>query len=577
MPSLSAEEEAKSEVRALPGIRPGGSQRTDHRLSRSMALNQETADLFAEHSLEGVFQRTVDVARDLVDALYGVLRVRRHDEGGVQLYTSGLTPEACRAISPLLAEGGPLAELTRQGRSLRVEDLNKGSWTSGPLPEHPPIKSLLAVPIPDRSGPLSELYIFDRRDGRPFSTADERLILMLARHSAVAVANAQLYEQMQGRLQQLISLRHVSAAVTSELDLQRVLRLVAQKSMELTGSSGAAIGLLDPQGGLIRYSTAVGRDAEAIQGLALPLANSLGGWALQNRQTAKVDDLASDPRVLPSVVGTLRARSAIFVPLFVRGEPLGTLVALDRDGGQPFRPEDVELLEAFGHQAAVAINNARLYDRVQRLAVLEERERIARDLHDGTNQAIYAVGLGLEYALELVETAPSEARAHIQRAIRDLNAVMLDLRAFIMGLQVADGTGDLRQLLAQLVEEFRARYPLPVALDVASDAGTLSGEVARHHVVQIVREALSNAVRHASPQRVQVIALRAGPTLRIGVADDGRGFDPQAPPGPEHRGLRNMRDRALALGGQLFIDSSPGQGTRVVLELPVLDGGNSQT
>ncbi|HEY8477351.1 MAG TPA: GAF domain-containing sensor histidine kinase [Chloroflexota bacterium] len=539
--------------------------------SRLQALSDAAATIVAERSLEVVLQRIVDLARELVRARYGALGVA--DERGTiqQFYTSGITPEERAAIGPLPQGRGLLGVLIREGKPLRVADIAKDPRSVGFPPNHPPMTSLLGVPIVGRRGVLGDLYLTDKDGGRPFSAADERLILLLSRHAAVAIENAELYAQLHYHIQRLHALREVSAIVTGELDFTRVLDLVARKSMELTGADGAAISLLDARAKLLRYVTAVGKGADTLRGLAIDAERSLGGWALARRAAVRLDDVRVDAPGVPSIAEAVQARSAIFVPLEVRGEPLGVLVALDRQGGRPFRDEDVALLEAFGHQAAIAIANARLHEQVQRLAVLEERQRIARDLHDGIIQAIYGAGLGIDHAARILDAQPEEARTLLRQAVVGLDGALRDIRAYIKGLRSEQAVSSPVEQLERVLAECRARHGVDVTLQQGASLDALP-EAAVHHLVHVVREALANAVRHGLARHITVALSEEEGVLQVVVRDDGRGFDPDTPPPPGHHGLRNMAERAQLLGGSLAVESRPGRGTTVALRVPLETG-----
>jgi signal transduction histidine kinase len=230
---------------------------------------------------------------------------------------------------------------------------------------------------------------------------------------------------------------------------------------------------------------------------------------------------------------------------------------------------DLRLVELFARHAGIAIDNARLHAQAGRLAVAEERDRIGRDLHDGIIQSLYAVGLSLEDLPEIMAEAPDEAAERIDSAIESINLAIRDIRNFIYGLrpEAIDGTQVVAGLAA-LAEEVRHGGLVDVIadLDPAADPGLDTS--AGSELLNLVREALSNAVRHGHAQRISIELVRGETGSTLAIADDGVGFDLSRLVGTGHHGLANMRARANVVGGQLEIRTAPGDGTRVVVILP---------
>ena len=275
-------------------------------------------------------------------------------------------------------------------------------------------------------------------------------------------------------------------------------------------------------------------------------------------------DASADERVIQPIVRA-GVGPAVFIPLAVRGRILGTLTVANAKGG-PLLPEtEVQLVETFAEQAAVAIEYGRLQRELQRLALLEDRERIAKELHDGAIQALFAVGMGLQGSAALA--ASDELRERIQDAVEELDRVIRDLRNYIFGLRpgiLADR--QLDQALQRLCEEFQERTGVVAIAEidrqVAAELASQAGEV-----VQLAREALSNVSRHAEAATCRLSLYRAEDGRVLEVDDDGCGFDPAAAAGTGH-GLRNLQERAEGLGGRAEISSSLGQGTNLRVTLP---------
>ena len=288
------------------------------------------------------------------------------------------------------------------------------------------------------------------------------------------------------------------------------------------------------------------------------------GDVIRTGKAVVLADAGADPRTAQPIVAA-GAGPAVFVPLAVRGRTLGTLTVANGRGGPLLRETEVQLVETFAEQAAVALEYARLQGELKRLAVLEDRERIAKELHDGAIQALFAVGMGLQGSALLA--TDDDLRGRLQHAVEELDRVIRDLRNYIFGLRpgiLADR--QLDQALHGLAEELQQRTGVLVITEVdPAAAAELTGRAA--DVVQLAREALSNVSRHAGAATCRVSLYRDEDGGVLEVDDDGRGFDPATISGTG-QGLRNLRERAEGLGGRAEIDSTPGQGTRVRVTIP---------
>jgi signal transduction histidine kinase len=260
--------------------------------------------------------------------------------------------------------------------------------------------------------------------------------------------------------------------------------------------------------------------------------------------------------------------SLLGVPVRVKGRTLGNLYLTDKESAPEFSEQDQRLVELFALHAGIAFENARLYEAVQKLAVIEERDRIGKDLHDGIIQGIYGVTLSLEDVQELSASEPAEAMARVDRAIDALHDTIRDLRNFIFGLrpELVDRT-DLTGLLAALADQLRQNSMIDVDIRLPDTPIDLPAH-ARAELLQIAREALSNVARHSEGTRAKLGLTAAADEIVLEVVDNGRGFDTAAPRTNEHYGLGNMRDRAVALGGSIELDSVPGSGTRIIVRIP---------
>lgn len=376
----------------------------------------------------------------------------------------------------------------------------------------------------------------------------------------------------------LDAIHEAALTITSELSLPVVLNRIVTLARDLVNARYAALGIPDPTGDhLVQFITS-GMTPEEEQHVGnLPVGKGLLGALLEpGAESIRLKDLSEDARSVGFVNHHPHMTSFLGVPIRLRGKLLGNLYLTDKLDAEEFSEEDEKIIEALAGYAAVAIENARLYKQVQRLVVLEERDRIGMDLHDGIIQSIYAVGLTLDHTNYLMDEDASAARERLNEAIRGLNTIIKDIRNYILDLRPErfDGS-DLRAALNRLAREFQANTLANV--DVNYDAklnGHLNEKtaVAAFHIVQ---EALANAAKHAAATHLDVVIALKGNEVVVGVRDNGRGFKEEDTHQRLGHGLSNMELRARAIGGRLKIDSQPGAGTVVTAYLPLTEGYKS--
>jgi len=368
----------------------------------------------------------------------------------------------------------------------------------------------------------------------------------------------------------LAALDEAIRAMAGVLAVDRVLQVIVDRVRVLTGARYAALGLQDQSGAMEQFITSgINRPDRARIG-APPRGHGLLGVMIRENRTIRLDDLMTDPRRVGFPPNHPEMHSFLGVPVVVRGRTLGNLYLTEKEGG--FTDDDQREIETFARHAGIAMENARLHEQVQRLAIVEERERIGKDLHDGVIQAIYAVGLSLDDVPEMMDGEPVEARRRVERAIDSLDQTIRDIRNFIFGLRPAllDGV-DVVEGLAALADEFRVNTMIDVELRAGPTVTTpVIGPDRTVELLAIAREGLSNIARHARATRAE-ITVEPDPDIagvEIVVADNGTGFDPAAQRGIGHQGLRNMRTRAISIGATLLVDSRPGAGTRIIVRVP---------
>lgn len=373
------------------------------------------------------------------------------------------------------------------------------------------------------------------------------------------------------------ALEAASRAISSELDLDRVLQLIADSVRRLVDARYAALGIVGDDGRIERFITSgISPEVRAAIG-PLPEGHGLLGTIIRDGVTLRIPDIAKHPETFGFPPNHPPMHSLLGVPVRVDGRPIGNFYLTEKQGATAFSQDDEDLVELFALHAAIAIQHARLHARVRELALVDERLRISRDLHDGIIQSIYAVSLSLEEVAELIGQDAGQAADRVDRAIDRLNATILDLRTFIAGLAGSPDRPSLAEALEAAAAEVVGQADLEFSMDLEIDdavAERLAPEI-QHELVQVAREALSNVVRHSGARRASLRLAIDGGDLVLAIEDDGQGFDPAVRIGQGHFGLPNIRDRAVTIGGGALIESAPGTGTRIIVRLPIPPGAMS--
>jgi len=521
--------------------------------------------LASELSLPVVLQRIVDLAAQVTDARYGALGVI--GEGGdlVEFITTGLSAKQRTSIGALPRGRGVLGLLIRQPRPIRIANIAGHAKSVGFPAHHPPMHSFLGAPVQAMGKVFGNIYLTEKRGARTFSKEDEESVVILATQAGVAIANATLYEETRRRERWLDALRATTSDILAGVDADSLLTRIAERARDLAGADLATIATAGSNPDQLVVAAAVGAHAARVRGLLMPASKSISGDVMESGRLLVTDDASAHRAAYQPIVRLGRVGPAIFVPLRVGGRATGTLTVANMKGGRRFDQKTVQLVETFADQASVAMEYVRAQADVQRVGLMEDRERIARELHDGVIQSLFAVGMGLQ-GTALMTGSPEQA-ARIEGAVGELDKVIRDLRNYIFGLRpgiLADR--QLDQALRALGEEVDSQSPAKVVVEVDSElAASLSGR--SHDIVQLAREALSNVVRHANAKSSTMRLVRLGREALLAIEDDGSGFDPRLD--SQGNGLRNMGERAASLGGRLQITTKNGAGTSVRITFPV--------
>jgi len=397
----------------------------------------------------------------------------------------------------------------------------------------------------------------------------------VARALGVAVDSAWSLAQVRDRAERLAALESATRAIAAELDVDWVLQLIVDRVRDLIGARYAALGIADGRGRIERFITSGITPEERAAIGHVPRGHGLLGLIISEGRTVRTQEIGAHPARSGFPDNHPAMTTFLGVPVMLKGRSVGNLYLTDKVDGGTFTEEDEHLVEMFAVHAAIAIENARLHDQVQRLAIVEERERIGKDLHDGIIQSIYAVGLSLEDVPDLIEDDRTDAVARVDRAIDALNLVIADIRSYILRLRPTDGEDeDPVEALARLGEEFRMHAVVELDVDLAAGADLLRSlePDRRSDLLFVAREALSNVARHSGATQAELVLAGVGGMLALVVEDNGRGFDPAAVGGPDalgrHQGLRNMHDRAVAMGGTFTVERPGSSGARIIVRVP---------
>jgi len=348
--------------------------------------------------------------------------------------------------------------------------------------------------------------------------------------------------------------------------VRQVLQKITEVARLLVKAKYAALGVHDGQGSISQFITA-GITPEQREKIGpLPVGSGLLGHMLHNGESLIVKNIVDHPSAVGFPEHHPVMHNLLGVPIFSKDELIGALYLADKADGPDFTETDQHLVEMLALHAAIAIENARLYGQNQRLAILEERERFARDLHDGIIQSIYAVGLTLDQVkLDMPSTSEIIAE-QIDLSMKSLANVIQDLRNYIFDLRPqALRYEGLKTRLEGLIKELRVNTLLPIQAEISPDIDNHLSDMQARHVFHICHEALANAARHAKAKHISLGVLREGGVVTLWVEDDGVGFNGKPRVKPGHRGLANMYARASEIGAKLNIETAPQEGTRLTM------------
>lgn len=539
--------------------------------------------------LDETLHRIVATAADLVDARYAALGVLGSDGGTSRFVHHGMDDAAVARIRTLPRGVGILGLLTRDPRPLRLSDLTAHPHFAGFPPGHPPMHTFLGVPILVREQVYGNLYLTDKREGE-FTNDDAELVAALAAAAGVAIRNARLFAHSRRRQQWQRAVTAVDTLVLAGAPDAEVAEEAARSACGLASAAASVMVLPDEVGRLSRIAV-VTSDAAALDDPRWSVVHSRlpedtrerlarmpelvgrpvpadSGYALAHQEgRSLVGAEARMGLVDPDLFGP-----AVMLPLIARDQTIGALGLYRFAGDEAFNDEVIELAEAFATQVAMALSFGFERRERERLAVFEERDRIARDLHDLVIQRLFATGMMLEGATRIAATPPVLAE-RIGVAVDELDATIKEIRTSIFELH--DSTegpswvGARARVLAEVERAARGIEPRP-RVTFAGPVDTFVAGALAGHLVAAVREGLSNALRHSGGQTIDVQVTAAADMVRLTVLDDGHGLPADGP--TRMSGLANLADRAAAMGGGCRLTNrSEGTGAELRWWVPLTD------
>ncbi len=375
-------------------------------------------------------------------------------------------------------------------------------------------------------------------------------------------------EKIEIRSRQLAALHQAALAISGEVALDKVLQQIVDSARELIGAQYAALGVPNAQGFFETFVYSGLSREEAARIPHVPKGLGLLGALIRDKRPIRISNIADYTMSVGFPPGHTPMWSFLGVPILAGEESLGNLYLTNKAGTTDFTADDQEIVEMLAAHAAIAIQNARLYEQIGRLAIIEERTRIGMDLHDGVIQSIYAVGLTLESTRLAMADNPAEADHLLEVSIQGLNDTIRDIRNFILDLRPHRFQGNLNEGIARLVREFQANTMVAVQLEIPKNVMEGMLPTVARTIFLTTQEALANVARHARAKEVHIRLKTTSSAVLLTITDNGRGFNMTKQTHVGH-GLSNMRARAEELGGSFHLHSSVGHGTTLSLTLPI--------
>ena len=541
------------------------------------SLYQASKDLVGDFSLETLLSRIVRLAQAQVQAEYAALAIRDEEGKVTQFIHSGMSEEELHLMPHPPVGKGLLGELQQKHQVIRIPDISADPRSAGFPPYHPNMTSMLGVPISTGEKILGQIYLTNKIGEKEFSRDDERLMKTLAAYAAVAITNTQLYENILERdqtlnqqNQDLSLINDLAQGIASSWDTKEIMSLTLKKVLQYLQIETGEIFLLDRGGNELRLALLRGDDFDSFYSRTVfRIGDGVVGKVARMNKALVVYSLESDPRILrPAIIEAGFTCQAV-IPLQSTREVVGVMT-LSSKKERIFSVRELDLLTTIGMWTGIAIQNALLQQQIRQIAVLEERERIGMDLHDGVIQSLYSLGLTLDFVKEILQENPEESLEKLKYATDGINSTIVDIRTYISDLRPRAMQEDLsfKENLKILLDEFIVNSKIE---GVFKDnlKGTL--ELDYHNTLtlfKIAQESLSNTARHSKAEKAEMHLWDEDGRVFLELKDNGQGFNVDKTQTNLGHGLSNMHRRIRKAGGGIELDSSPGNGTRVLAWVP---------
>lgn len=517
--------------------------------------------ILGELSLPSVLTRVIEAAADLVGARYGALGVIGPDGRLEQFIHVGIPAGDVAAIGLLPKGRGLLGALIAHPEPIRLSDLGADPRSSGFPAHHPPMKSFLGVPIKLRDEVYGNLYLTESRAGE-FTEDDTELVVSLAGTAAIAIENARLFAETRRRQDWLQASTEITRRLLTSSD-HDALRDIAEQVKIMADADLVTVVLPSDEPGYLRTAVATGQNEHQLTGQTYPMEGTLSLAAILSGDPIRITSAQQADNLSVFVAGTVPVGPVIALPLTGSGRPRGALLAARLVGRPVFSLAELDMAATFAGHAAVALELADARQAQDRLNLLEERDRIARDLHDHVIQRLFAAGLTVQSVLSGPSTTAAE---RLSRVVDDIDDTIRQIRTSIFALQrSSDEQVSVRGRLLQTIDEVADMLQQAPQIRFAGPIDTIVRTELVGDLVAVLRESLTNVARHADAPSVDVDVAVVGPDLVVDVTDTGVGM------GLSHRrsGLDNLRQRAERRGGRFLIEPAPERGTHLQWTVPL--------
>jgi signal transduction histidine kinase len=518
--------------------------------------------ILGDLALPAVLRRIVEAAAELVHARYAALGVIGPDQGLEQFIYVGVDHETADRIGHLPEGKGLLGALIKDPRPIRLRTMSEDPRSVGFPDHHPPMDSFIGVPIRIRDEVFGNLYLAEREGGE-FTPEDEELVAALAVTAASAIENARLYAGARRRQEWLQAATEITRQLLT-VDGEQPLALIARRLTDLADADVVTVVLPTADGEQLMVEVATGDHADELTAMTYPAHDTVSGLAISSGKPVLIGDVTEDAVSQVHLSEVIPVGPVMAIPLIGSQGPLGAILVGRLAGRRRFSEVELEMATTFANHATIALELADLRADKQRVVLLEDRDRIARDMHDHVIQRLFAAGLTMQSVASTMDDTAQATR--LTRAIDDVDETISQIRTTIFALRGAQrpDTGTVRQRLIEVIAEHTAAFGFSPQLRFAGPIDHVVPHALVDDLAAVLRESLTNITRHAQASNVEVVISATGTDVTIDVIDDGVGIGTAT----RRSGLENLRRRAEEHGGALTSPAHDGTHLRWTVPLP---------